>query len=273
MSPDEYAADLRRAKDRDYRKRRALKQLRGIPTSLLPADEAGAHVRRLNDLGWSFNALEAMAGGAVTSVTLGNLATGRHPAVERKTAAVVLAIPYTLAPSARVPDVALVPLLGARRRVHALMRLGWNHAAMKTLIGDTSHIARASYTTLSARRWRLVDAMYETHCMTPGPSQMTANRARAAGFAPPLAWDDQIDHPDARPVGDHGPRGRHGIDTVTVDRILNGDYGLPSTPAEKAEVCRRWVANGGTTRQLAKATGWKIERYLRLRDLREEGAA
>lgn len=265
MSPDDYAAERRREQDRVYRKRRALKQLRGVPTSLVPADEARTHIRRLNDLGWSFNALEAMVDGAISSVTLGNLVNGTHPNIERKTASAALAIPYTLAPRDSVPDVGLVPLIGARRRVHAMLRLGWNHAAMRPLCGDTTHIARASYATLSARRWRMVDAFYQAHCMTPGPSHTTANRARCSGFIPPLAWDD-IDDPDATPVGDQAPRQRDGIDPVTVDRILNGDYGLPSTPAEKSEVCRRWVANGGTTHQLAKETGWKVERYYRRND-------
>lgn len=269
MSPEDYAAQLRRTKDREYRKRRALKLLRGIPTNLIPADEARDHVQRLNNLGWSFNALEEMAGGAISSVTLGNLATGRHSTVERKTAAAALAIPYTLAPSARVSDEALVPTLGARRRVHAMLRLGWNHAAMRPLAGDTTHISRGTYSTISARRWRQVDAFYQAHCMTPGPSSTTVARARAAGFAPPLAWDDHIDHADASPVGDQKGRARDGIDPVTVDRILRGDYTLPSTPFEKAEVCRRWVANGGSLRQLGAETGWKVERYYR----RSEGAA
>jgi hypothetical protein len=249
-----------------YRKTRALKRLHGIETSLLPADDVRAHVQRLTELGWSRNALEGMTGGAISRVTFANLLNGKTAgAVERRTAALVLAIPYTLAPGPKVADNSQVPVLGAKRRVQAMLRLGWSHDNMRPLATtDTTHVARASYPILSARRWRLIDAMYQQHCMTPGPSPITANRARAAGLASPLAWDDDIDNPDATPVGDQTPSQSSGIDHVTVERILNGDYHLPSTPAEKAEVCRRWVADGRVLYQLGKATGWKIERYYRL---------
>lgn len=35
--------------------------------------------------------------------------------------------------------------------------------------------------------------------MTPGPSNRVRARAARAGWAPPLAWDDNIDDPDAVP--------------------------------------------------------------------------
>lgn len=254
--------DRRRVVDRRYRKTYLMKQLNGIPTSLIPSKPAADHINRLVALGWSFKALEYMAGEHITDVTLNNLATGRHDTCERKTAAAALAIPYTLAPNALVDDTAFIPLLGARRRVQALLRLGWNHATMRRHAGvDTSHIVRGTYQSLTARKWRAIDNMYQQLCMTPGPSHITTNRARTAGFAPPLAWL-AIDNPDAHPSGmGHLITGTNDIDPVTVDRILGGDWRLPSTPAEKTEVCRRWVAQGGSLRQLGKVTGWKTERY------------
>jgi hypothetical protein len=261
--------DRKRVMDRRYRKQRALRVLRGEPTSLTDATPARDHIRSMIGHGWSYTALEHMAEGRVTDMTLNNLASGVHATVERKTAATALGIPYTLAPTAAVPDEALVPTRSAQRRVHALLRLGWTHAALRAEVGtDTSHLARGSYQQMTAKRWRLVAAMYEELCMTPGPSDTTATRARAAGFAPPLAWTE-IDDPDARPLGFNRRSGHPGdIDPVVVDRLLAGER-VPSSRAEKEEAMRRWVAAGRSARSLAAIHQWNDGRY----NPREDGAA
>lgn len=72
----------------------------------------------------------------------------------------------------------------------------------------------------------------------------------------------------ARPVrgNTYRPRiERHEIDEVVVLRILSGEWRLRGNPAEKAEVCRRWVATGRSLAQLAVLTGWKVERYYLIR--------
>lgn len=254
--------DRRRVMDRRYRKTRALKILRGEETSLVDSTDASAHVRAMFDLGWSFNALEQMTRGVVSSVTLNNLADGRHSTVNRKTATAALSIPWTLAPTASVADNAHVPTASAAHRVHALMRLGWPHIELRARGIESSHLSRGTYRQMTARKWRGVDVVYRELCMTLGPSAITATRARTAGFQSPLAWDDRIDLPNGQPVGAGVKTGAaDDIDPVVVDRLLHGER-VPSTPAEKREAMRRWIADGNSARSLAVAHGWQEGRYV-----------
>jgi len=195
------AKDRIRVMDARYRKEYNYRRYLGIPTSLVPADQAREHIKTLLDLGWSSTALEQMAGARVSGTTLLYLADGVHATIERATQAAVFSIPITLAPTATVDDRVHVPALGAERRVRALMRLGWHHEAMKTECGiDTTHFARSTYTTALAYRWRAIDTMYRRLYMSRGPSELTASRAARAEFAPPLAWD-HIDDPNEEPRG------------------------------------------------------------------------
>ena len=59
------------------------------------------------------------------------------------------------------------------------------------------------------------------------------------------------------------------IDHAAVERIISGDWRLQCSPSDKAEVCRRWVRNGGSLRDLERLTGWATHRYYRIRDARK----
>jgi hypothetical protein len=249
------AKDRIRVKDAQYRRTYILRRHHGIPTSLVPADRARAHLAALLELGWSAKALAAMSNG-VTGTTLNNLQHGTHQTIERATATAVLSIPHTLAPNTNVPDKSLIPTLGAERRVQALMALGWTHDSMRAHAANTTHLARSTYKQMLASRWRAVDDMYQQLSMQPGPSPTTAKRANAAGWVTPLAWDN-IDNPNETPnVGGHDDD----IDPVVVARLLAG-HNVPATRAERTEVIRRWVADGRPARELNGRYGWKIERY------------
>lgn len=250
------AQDRMRVKDAEYRRTYKLRRYRGIPTSLIPAQPARDHLAQLIELGWSAKALAAMSNNAVTGTTLNNLHQGAHETIERATAAAVLSIPLTLAPNQHVHNTALIPTLGAERRIHALMTLGWNHDAMRPHAGNTTHLARGTYKQMLASRWRAVDAMYQELSMRPGPSTHTAGRAKAAGWSPPLGWD-QIDDPTETPnVGGTDTD----LDPVVIMRLLSGRP-VPSTRAEKVEALRRWRADGKTERELCALLGWKAGRY------------
>lgn len=252
-----------------YRKRKALAELRGIPVAPIPAAPLRQHVNRLLTLGWGSPAIIATArvDGSPTGLLL--IANGHSVRAERKWAP-VLNLPYSLAVSEHVPDDCLVPSLGAVRRIRALMALGWRHEDVTPLIGgrSSSHLASHRHKTINAHDWRLVDAAYQHLAAVPGPSAKSRKRAAAKGYVPPLAWDD-IDDPDETPTGhiaDERPPGPDDVDDVVVARVLGGDWRLPCTPAEKAEVARRFVEAGGTTNTLSRRTGWKVERYYRIGD-------
>lgn len=100
---------------------------------------------------------------------------------------------------------------GTVRRLRALNALGWTCAALAAHDGTTTqaalqqvmkHERPTTYVTTATRVARLYDQL----SMTPGPSPLAAARARAKGWAPPLAWDDQdLDDPTATPHTDTTP--------------------------------------------------------------------
>ncbi len=181
-----------------YRKTYRLKQHRGIPTSLVPADEARAHLTRLTEIGWSLYALEDITG--ITDQGMRFITEGTHTRLERRTHAAIMSVPYTLAVPDCVPDNRFVPPHGAVRRFHALMALGWTRDLIQPHTRGTNvqHLSRSPYNRMEAGRWRDIDRAYRLLHMTQGPSTLGATRAIAKGYAPPMAWDD-IDSPDEVP--------------------------------------------------------------------------
>lgn len=97
-----------------------------------------------------------------------------------------------------------IPITGTSRRLQALCAIGWPQAELSRRTGiprcTISHLIRADIERTSRRNATLVHDVFDRLCMTPGPSQWQRQRARASGWAPPLAWDDDtIDDPTAKP--------------------------------------------------------------------------
>lgn len=167
-------------------------------------------------------------------------------------------------------------VVGLQRRLQALTALGWSMLAVSQEGGlsleSVKKLRRAKRRSFVRRD--VAEAIVETydrlHMRIPpdGPSKSkTLADAKLKGWPPPLAWTN-IDDPDEHPSGvGHQPRYRNDnrdtteCDPVVVDRILAGDWELPCTPAEKAEVGARWVAAGGSTYRLEQLTGWRLSRY------------
>lgn len=262
---DEYRAAVRRARSVRYRKAYLYRRHHGLPTSLVDSRPAQQHVRALLALGWSGDSLALVAKEQVSSTTLRALADGEHPLIERATEAAALALPMTVAPPEWLPGNCLVPTLGARRRIEALLSLGWPHRA---LVADyrieSTHLTRGTYAQTRVDKWRRVNDVYDELSMRLGPSSITVHRARAAGYQPPLAWDDDtIDDPKASPSQPRTRQIRRQVDHAVVERVLAGEYQLPTTKAEKREVARRWYRNGGSLEELMRRTGWKADRYFK----------
>lgn len=94
---------------------------------------------------------------------------------------------------------------GSRRRIHALQRIGWSAEALSARLGHSRAwlnvtLNRDASRGINQTTAAAITALYEELCMTPGPSDITRRRAIAAGWAPPLAWDD-IDDPAEQPKG------------------------------------------------------------------------
>lgn len=159
-----------------------------------------------------------------------------------------------------------VPAIGAQRRIQALLAMGWTSTEIAASAGMRNRdrvlqvlngqggkpcqwVTRATHEQVAAVFDSLVSAQPELTWVR----RRTKSIAARKGFLPPAAWDD-IDNdpvpPAAEPVD---------MDEVVVDRILAGDR-LEATPAEKAEVVRRWLAAGRPLAHLEAQTGWNGNR-------------
>lgn len=259
MSPDEMRVARNKRKDAERRKRNTLARLRGEPTGLIDSAPIRARAKALNELGWSLEAIVYLGGAQGTASGLRLVVAGHSRACERKFAPIA-SLPLTLAVPDVVPDTCLVPSLGATRRIRALNAIGWRHGDISEFIGRASHhLASGRYPRMPALDWRIVSLTYDRLSPVTGGSLKTQTRARKAGHAPPLAWDD-IDNPGELPIFGGS---EVDVDEVVVRRLLEGQR-VKATKAEKEAAMARWVADGGSRAELARWHGWNAERYLRL---------
>ncbi|MFI7073607.1 hypothetical protein [Micromonospora sediminicola] len=141
-----------------------------------------------------------------------------------------------------------------RRRIQTLWAAGHSCTTIGQATGTNmsrhhiKEIAHRTYTseaTLTAIR-----RAYTALAMIPGTSEITRRRALAAGYRPPLAWDDNaIDDPDAAPAG---APDTPCIDVVAVDRALTGVL-IQLTDAERQYAVHVGRACGMSTAELAAA--------------------
>lgn len=99
-----------------------------------------------------------------------------------------------------------VSALGFKRRVRALMAIGWTQKEIAAELGIAQgNLALKLRTNETVRRATHETAVevYERLCMTVRTSVVAGRTARIAlknGWPPPLAWDD-IDDPNEQPTG------------------------------------------------------------------------
>lgn len=191
-----------------YFKQWRLDREAGKGPRLVPSGPSIDHIRSLLDAGASGRAIAAAAG--VSAEGVSRLLTRPQPTVQVATERRILGV--TMEAIARRKNPAgFVPAIGARRRIQALLALGWTHKLITehmTGVGQISHVALHQRGNWIARATHdAVVTAYEALCMTPGPSAISRRRAEARGYAPPLAWDEgKIDDPEATP--DLGQTGR-----------------------------------------------------------------
>lgn len=186
-----------------YRKRWTLDRSRGL-TRMTDAGPCREHLAALAKAGVTLRAVAEQA--AISPSVVARIRDGQRM-VRNPIAARILAVSVTsIARRDRVHGFVLA--VGARRRVQALMAIGWRHEDMKAWLranGSAAHsnlILSQAGDMLERRTADAMAAMYDALWSTPGPSDRTRARARLLGYAPPLAWDDDtIDDPAARPLG------------------------------------------------------------------------
>ncbi|MGX1809687.1 hypothetical protein ACWIGI_28535 [Nocardia sp. NPDC055321] len=153
-----------------------------------------------------------------------------------------------------------MPNIGTRRRIQALLAIGWTLSDLGNHVGVTG----GQFSQYTVRRWVLYETwamvrdLYESLSGTPGPSRYGEKRARGRGLATPLQWEGvDIDHPDAPP--DSGAQGRGGVDHVLVARILRGEHRGRIEPAERNAVLDHAVENSWSGKQVATALNVSLD--------------
>lgn len=166
----------------------------------VPTRTAWAHIDRLCAEGWTM-ARVAKAAGLDVQLVHQRCAT-MHKAKVARILMVNRAVLYATA-----EDDDYVPAIGARRRIQALHAIGWKGTDIMARSSTASRAAKPDRLFVTAHTWRTIRDAYDRLSMNPGTSTQTLNRARRAGWPPPLCWDDDdIDDPRAEPTGRRRPK-------------------------------------------------------------------
>lgn len=197
---------------------------------------AQIHVQTLTAThGVSIRAIAETAG--VTPSVISNLNRGICPGLKVTTEKAILAV----TPQAifnRPLQTGFVPNIGARRRIQALMAIGYRHQDLTPQLGfSTGTLLHQIGEWISKAKHDAVAALYEELWDTPGPAPATSRvRIEKAGYAPPMAWDDDtIDDPNAEP--DLGEK------QLKKDTIAEDVEFLAKTGATREEIAAR-LADG-----------------------------
>jgi hypothetical protein len=226
------------------------------------------HIAAMRAAGIGVERIAQLAGLSVSHIRqLAEYDCSGSPATQRvrpSTAAHVLRV--SIDSASRAPS-SRVDATGTRRRLQALIAIGWPAELLADPLGRRPNSLLRSMTgqSVTARTAYEVASLYERLWNTT-PPRMTgeqravadAARAHAAarGWLPPLAWDD-IDTDPAPPKSTASPSWPHDMDEIAVERAVAGDNVSYDdlTALEQQEVVRRLTARGSSIRDIAALLG------------------
>lgn len=187
-------------------------------------------------------------------------------------------------------DAAFVSATGTRRRLQALVAVGYSESelarALGVLVTNLSPLMLGSRPRVTVSTYRAVCDLFAANWANPVRSA-AGDRARALakrnGWSGPLAWDD-IDDPTETPnvVGDPDAQ-RSPIDEMAVDLAVSGELVKLNGAERRVAVARlhaeRWSdARIAETLHISERTALRIRQELGLKafeysELRQVGAA
>jgi hypothetical protein len=194
-----------------------LNRLRGVEHTV-DAQPLRDHVAELMAAGMSFKAI-ALASGWSSRNALADAMTRKR--VMHKTMNRVLAVRID---SDNRRD-AYVDATGSARRIQALAVNGWPSRNLAKQLGykdpaTIQNIASGKTPTIRLRTKDAIRDLYERLWDQPGPSVRAANLAKAKGWMPALAWDDDlIDRPDHQPEDVRRRKVNGGGSGITLEDI------------------------------------------------------
>lgn len=262
------------AYDRAHRRQLAY----GRYDSLVDAEPVRAHVRMLSEHGVGRRQiirLAGVSGGVLTRLMYGMTrgdGSKRAPSVRvsKSVAERVLSVqPGDLA------GCALIDATGTRRRLQALVAIGWSQSKLaahlgmtpssfgKTLRRDRVTVAtRDAVADLYERLWNVAPPQ------TCGRDKVACSRARRhaaeSGWLPPLAWDDDDLDKTEVTVTQLSYDGDTALDEIAIDEAMRGRR-VALTRDERAEAMRRLNAAGLSARLIAERLGTTSRTVVRKR--------
>lgn len=251
-----------------YQKQWRLERGRGLYRTVT-ADTVREHLRDLLRGEASLRGIAEVSG--VPTSVVARISSGRQPTVTRRVSSALMKItPHDL--TARPNAAGFVPKVGAVRRIRALQAIG--HCA-RDIAEATTLTEREVYLVvnqagrwITQARWEAVAQAYDRLSMTPGRSVKARSIAAAAGYPPPLAWDDDaIDDVHATPTGISAEAGDGvgDVDEVAVQAVMSGRRPVGLRQDERVEALRRLVDHGWSDEAIADRLGVCSRTVLRLR--------
>jgi hypothetical protein len=165
----------------------------------------------------------------------------------------------------------MVDATGTRRRLQALMTLGWSLPAIAERLGDRGpNIRRLLFAERLTRRFAdRIAAVYDALCMIrPAGHDRTSNAAIARtrifaarrGWLPPLAWDDIDNDPEpAQAEADND------VDEIAVELAIQGRP-VHLTPAERRACVAALHAKRYSDPLIAETIRCNVKTVGRIRD-------
>ena len=238
-------------------------------SSYVPAGPARAHVEQLLQV-LTLSQIEQRSGVHRTAirVLLGDFPS--RPASKRITRATEQRLLAVRADRIGAETTGLVDGTGTRRRLQALVAIGWPQKTLAErlgmLPGNLSKVIYGDAVRVATRD--AVRALYDELSLTvPGPSRgatIARNLAAARDWPAPLAWDDDVlDDPAASPHSDDVDEDL--VDELAIEHVLDG-HRLQLTGATLHAAVHVLAAAGHQPAAIAERLGVDLRQAQRLRD-------
>jgi hypothetical protein len=258
--------------ERQRQRRKLVAYGRYVPPDVVDAEPVRAHVRTISEYGIGLNRLAEVTGVSRSTLTglMHGVGKGRRDQVQRHirrtTAETLLAVRPDLSLMA---DEAVIPARGARRRLQALIRLGWSQRRLaRHLEMSYGQLGFILHDTpgITVRMHHRIDGLFADLWDKIPPHQSTGdlsaynrsvNYAKARGWHPPLAWDD-IDLDDGPATVDRVP------DDDAVNRAIDGDD-VTLTPQQRRTAVETLHRYGLNDQEIAARLHCSDRTVLRIR--------
>ena len=221
------------------------------------AQPAREHIEHLRSAGMGLKRIAQLAGvahGGLSKLVYGTrMPDGSYRLTRRIRPEIEQRILAVTADVDNLGATACVDGTGTRRRLQALVALGWSKAKLAAALGmgDGNFGRTMDSRLVHAATARAVRELYDQLSMQLPPAtnqreRISVNRSRnyaaARGWLPPLAWDDDtLDIPDEQ--RDLDLEVVDDVDHVAVARTLAGER-VPLTHDDKLEVTRQLLEAG-----------------------------